>query len=453
MSLDANIPLLGGPKTQRPASGHHYDIRGPMIAGFVIIAIMFGGFGVWSAMAELARGIRAPGQVVIQTERQQIDHLEGGIVQEVLVKEDEQVVKGQPLVRLDVTQARSQIEQAAALYDQSMALEARLVAELANAETITFPQSLRERANHEPRIREMLHNETELFKARRNELAGTVSIYEQRVDQLKRQIVGFEAQLTSTKEQSVLIKDELDGLRTLLEKGYVPMTRVRALERVAAQLEGQQGELQAKIAAAEVQIGEARMQIEQQTKAFNRDLLDQLQQIRTKITQLEAQMSAARDRIERGIVRAPHAGTVMGLKVHTIGASVGSGETLMYVVPDDETLVIDTLIEPKDIEYVHVGMPVDVRVSFGGGGKMGKRAPLLHGEVTRVSPDVMQAPDGRSFYTARLTVGPEEWDKLGDHKVMPGMQADILFKAGSRTLLDYIVRPISMIFESGFTAP
>ncbi len=419
------------------------DPRPVIIAGFVVIAVTFGGFGIWAGLAPLARGAYAPGTLAVEGKRKTVQHLEGGIVREILVQEGDKVEKDQPLIRLDRTQIEAQHGLFSARRDQELALVARLTAERDGAAEIEFPEELM-RWSTVPRVASTIQDQKSLFAARRRELVSQVEILEQRVVQLRRQIDGLQAEQKANREQVALIADELAGVRALHAKGYAPLTRVRALERSASALEGDFGSRTAQIAQAEVRIGETRMEIVQSEQRFRRAVLDELRDARARFNDLGEQVLAARDTLDRIEIRAPLAGQVVGLAVHTIGGVVSPREKILDIVPTGDRLIVEARVSLIDAELVHPGLSARIRFP----GLPRRTAPLIHGEVKTVSADAIRDPQSPiSYYLARIAVSEQEFDKLQDATLAPGMPADVLIETGTRTVLGYLAAPWADLFE------
>ncbi|MCR9257291.1 MAG: HlyD family type I secretion periplasmic adaptor subunit [Alphaproteobacteria bacterium] len=429
------------------------DPRRPVWIGVAVILTMFFGFGAWAAIADLARGVTAAGTLKIETERQVVDHLDGGIVSKVYIEEDQAVEKGDLLIQLDRTEIEANISTLRNRLDLALGQEARLVAELAGASAISFPDALLERAD-DPKVAGLMADQQDLFESREAELEGELEILAQRVVQLEKRIEGIVAQNDAQKEQYRLITEELNGLRQLLDKGHVSRTRVFALERQAAALEGQAGANEADISNSQVQIGEARMQAMQLKQRRRSEQLSRLQSSRESIEEIRQQLVVAHQRLGRTDVRAPHSGRIIDLAVHTEGSVVRPAQELMWIVPNDEEMLVEVQISPKDIETVRPGMPAEVKFIFAGGLKAQKRTPILHGSVISVSADIIEDERrGRRYYLAQVRVDEDQMKLVENHRVVPGMNAEVLFKVGERTALRFFVDPVIDTFEDGFQAP
>lgn len=430
-----------------------YTARGPIILGMTVLALFLATFGAWAAFAPLAKGVKAMGTVEIEIDRQIVQHFDGGIIEEILVQDNDFVKEGDILFRLQDEQTRAEHDAILKTFIESHVVEARLVAELEGSESISFPDEVLDRAG-QPEVQELILDQTALFEARREERLGQVEILEQRIEQLKRRVDGINAQKQARVRQQELLEEELVGLRTLLASGHVQRTRVLALERALADLSGQSGRLDSDLAESQVQIGESQMQILQLTRTFETDAIDRLTRIRDQQSRADAQLTNLRARLDRVEIRAPYSGIAIGSKIHTIGGVIRPGEVLVSIVPDNDDIVIETQVKPTDIEAVRAGQVAEVRIAQGVSKRQQRMAPVLHGELASLSADTIEDPrTGEKYYKAKVIVPAEEMAKLGDGPIVPGMNAQILFKTGTRTPAQFIISPISDMFEKGLVAP
>lgn len=414
--------------------------------GLAIIAVAFGSLLLWSLLAPIAKGVVASGTIVVDTNRKAIQHLEGGIVSEILVRDGDEVKAGQLLMRLDEVTSQAQRD---VLYGQYLAVkakEARLIAERDQAAEITWPEEL-QGDDSNGRKASIRANEQQVFTSRRDSLAGQLAIYEQRIKQLDEQSRGMQAQVTANSEQIRLIDGELEGLNQLFEKGYASKTRLLELQRRRAELDGDRGNYEAEIARSKVQIGEARLQIIQLRKSFEEDVADKLREAQQQMFDLEDRLTSANDVLQRREVRAPSDGIIVGSRVHTVGGVVRGSDVLMEIVPTNDKLIIEAMVNPIDIDVMAVGLESDVRLSA----FSSHLTPMLHGRVVQVAADATTDPQhGTRYYTARIEVEKSELEKLGDLKLVPGMPAEVLVKAGERTIFEYLLRPLTDSFFRAF---
>lgn len=435
--LDATPP----PRPRRRASSNAWPT---LWAGIFVVAVTFAGFGTWAAVTPLARGAHVVGKVVVASNRKTIQHLEGGIVESLFIREGDRVAKGDVLLQLDPTQSNAQREILFDRWLRQKALEARLEASVTRAETLEIPKELVPYAEDD-RFLDAFSDQRALFQAQKEEFESEIAILTDRADQLRHQIDGMNAQVEANLKQQRLIEDELTGLRELLEKGHVPLNRVRSFEREQARLEGENAQLKAEIARAQVGVGEAELEIIRTKQKRRREALDQLREVRGQLGEVIEQLVAAEDVLARTKVTAPVTGHVVGLNVHTVGAVVKPGETVLEIVPENDDLIIEGRVNPLDGDIVHPGMEADVRLL----GLPRKSAPLMQAKLLTISADTMtDAQTGASYYLARIKVADEEMDRLpADVQVVPGMPADVLIKAGERTPFEYLIAPWTDLFS------
>jgi HlyD family type I secretion membrane fusion protein len=361
------------------------------------------------------------------------------------VRDGEKVRADQVLLRLDDTQASANLQQVTGRYDAAAALVARLTAEELGQTEITFPPSLLARRD-DPAVAKLMQGQETIFKARLNELNSETQILEQRDGQAAEEIRGLEAQIASERQQLSLIAEEIKDKTYLLQKGLIPKPEVLQLQRNAAQIEGQMNQNVTEIARAKQSIGETRLRIsELRTNRINEASKDHNDALKDLLDNTE-KMRAARDVLERTVLRAPLDGTVMELAVHTIGGVVAPGATLMEIVPSGDRLEIDAKVPVKDIEHVRAGSAAEVRlVNFSQ-----RDTPTLDGTVSWVSADrVDDQKSGSSYYTARVEVDAKQLASLPQAKLYPGMPVETMILGAKRTALDYLLGPVNRTVARG----
>jgi len=444
---DRGLPARTGPATPPSEPEPPTNPRPIILMGLLVVLVMFGGLGTWAATAPLDSAVIAPGTVIVESNRKTIQHLEGGIVDEILVDEGDVVQPGDILVRLDATRAGAEAAVTRKNLDEALALEARLTAENQRAERVTFPEVLTSRAD-DPDVAAAMAGQREQFLERKRSLDGQIAILNQRIQQFSQEIEGLRAQHDSKLRQHEIFKEELVGLRELYEKGYYPRTRILAMEREVADLEGTIGSTLAEIARAEKGIGEAELQIIQTRQKFREEVVAQLREVRNEIGQLREKLVVTQDTLDRIDIRAPLAGTVQNMQVHTQGGVIRAGDPIMEIVPLDDRLVIEGQVSPVDIDAVHPGLEAEVRLSA----LKLRSTPIILGEVTTVSRDrIVDERRETAYFRIEVVVPDEELAKLGEQSLSAGMPADIVVKIGERTMLDYIVKPITDYFAKAFT--
>jgi HlyD family type I secretion membrane fusion protein len=433
--MTALVPAPGlAPDDDGLARSARFHLR---LAGVLVLALL-GGLGGWAALTEISAAVIAPGRVAVESAVKLVQHREGGIVREITVHEGDEVAAGDLLVRLDDTEARTNLAMIVSELTEARAQYARLVAERDGADTIAFSPS---GDGDVPKdLADIEAGEALLLRARQAGLAGRRQQIEEQIRQIKEQISGLEAQRAANQHAIDLLDEELSGLVPLLDKKFVTKTRVTTLQRDKVQLEGEQGELIAKVASLRQAISEKRLQILQIDEENRAEILQELKETRAHITQLEEQKVAAQDALRRVEIRAPRTGTVHELAVHTIGGVVRPGETLLQIVPQEDVLVVEGEVAPADIDRVFAGQEATIRFP----GLDHRTTPKLAARVETVAADLtVDEATHRSFYTIRLTIRETELARLDVQKLVSGMPAEAFVTVGSRTVLAYLVKPIA----------
>lgn len=420
--------------------------RWEIYLGQLIIVLFFVGFGGWAAFAPLDAAVSAPGTVVVSGNRQTVQHREGGIVSSILTREGERVVKSQILVELASTELRTQER---ALIGQAIELEAtraRLVAEQEGADLITVPEvwaglpsSYRETAE------QVLARQQAELGARTGAVRAQLDVLVQRREQLSARIAGYKEQIVSLERQDGLIGEELSGVRQLADRGLAPLTRVRALERAQAELDGRRAELRALIEQTRQAIGETKLQGISVTQSRAEALAEELRRTDTRRAEVLPQVDAVRAQLERTLIRAPATGQVVGLQVHTVGGVIRPGEPLMDIVPEAQPLVLEAQVSPAHADDLKPGMRTEVRFTSFTGISM----PLVFGEVTRVSADrLVDERSGTAYFTAEVTISAEQIAVIDDlapngSGVRAGLPVEVIVPLRARTALQYLLEPLN----------
>lgn len=420
----------------------------PMIMlGLMLMLLLFGVVGLWASVWPLSTGAVAPGRVVSESNRKEIQHLEGGIVKEILIKEGDRVVAGQTLLRLDSTNAEARNDQVLGQYLAAKATEARLIAERDDKPSIQFPQEYLDTAESDVKVKEALDTQRRLFNARRESLEGQISVLNQKIAQSGEEIRGLRDQITAANSQIDLLQQEITVVENLLKSGNALKTRLLALQRQQASLVGQRGQAQAMVSRANQTINESKISIINQRTEFLNKVVAELKETQVQLSTLEEQWRASADVARRVEITAPIPGIVTALTVHTVGGVVKPGETLLTLVPTEDRLVIEAHVAPQDIDVVHAGLKAQVRLtSF----SMRYLRPV-EGTVINVSADRFDDAQAReSYFLARIEIPQSELQLLGDLKLTAGMPAETLIVTGRRTMLSYMIRPIRDSFGHAF---
>jgi protease secretion system membrane fusion protein len=421
-------------ETALPTDTHH-----PMRIGLWGLAIGFGGFLLWAVLAPLDEGVPTSGTVAIDTKRKAVQHLQGGIVREVLVKEGQMVKTNDILVRLDDSYARANFESIRQHYMTMRATEGRLLAEQTGANNIHFHEDL-EKAGEDPLLRNHIAIQTQLLRSRRAALQAEQSTLEESIQGHKGQIQGYQGMLESRKNQLALLQEELRAIRDLVSEGYVPRNRQMELERSAAEVAGTIANLQGSILSEQRAVSELKLRIIQSQQEYRKEVDTQLAEVGREVQADAEKFKAATDELSRTLIRSPADGQVVGLVVQTVGAVVQPGQKLMDIVPVGETLLLETRVPPNMIDRVHPGLTADVRFSAF------SHSPTLvvEGKLDSVSGDLLTDPQtGVSYYLARVSLTSEGMKKLGNRQMQPGMPVEVIFKTGERTVLTYLLHPLT----------
>jgi membrane fusion protein, epimerase transport system len=439
----ATVDQLAMPEADATPARVETGIDSPKRIGLLIFFLVFGVFGIWAAVAPLDGAAHAPGTVIVRSNKQLVQHLEGGIVSELRARNGDIVSAGDPLLILDNTQSLAQLEIVNSQYVALRAQEARLIAERDNLPDVVYPPDL---SSSNSDSRSEIASQNQLFRTRRNSLAGSIEVLEQRISQLQSQLGGLRALQQSKQDLAESFADELRDVESLLVEGFADKNRLRELERRAATLRGEAAELTATISSTEIQIGETRLQILQQEREFQNEVATRLAETQTNLKDVTERVTALSDIVKRTVIISPVNGIVNGMQVHTVGGIVPPGTPIAEVVPQSEELVIEARVSPVDIDRVAVGQDANIRFS-----SFSSSVPNIVGEVVNVSADAFTDPNtGMSYYTARVQVKPEGMADLGTLTLIPGMPAEIFIATGSRTFLQYLMKPITNALARSF---
>ena len=421
------------------------DARPAIFMGYFVIFMFFGVLGTWSYYAPLSSAVIASGTIVVESSRKIVQHYEGGIVREILVEESTPVQAGDVLVRLENTQAlASEAVIGNQLYD-NLALEARLLAERDNSR-IVFPEELLARSNN-ANIKTIIDDQKTQLLKRQSSLLGQINILHARASQYQSQVSGLIAQRAGMREQVKIFKEELVGLRELYKDGFYPRSRILAMEREIARLDGEIGQVAAEIAESQGGESETYLQIEQLQQTFGEEVVSELRQVRTQISDLRERLIVAVDVLKRIEIVAPQSGIIQNMKIHTIGGVIRAGDPLMEIVPSEDKLIVRAQVSPLDIDNVHVGLESEIRLSA----FSTRRITTILGIVESVSPDQILDEVTREVYFQAIVVVDESTvpdDIMG--RITPGMPAEVVITTGDRTVLDYLISPIEDMLVRSF---
>ncbi len=418
--------------------------------GIVIVLVVFGGFGTWAMVAPLSSAAHAPGVIAVENYRKTVQHLEGGIVKSIEVRDGQTVEKDQVLVTLEDTQPRAQLEVLRGQYFIMLAREARLVSQRDGLAHVNYPRDLLENQQDE-RVEDAIRVQNQTFRVRKAAQDNETSLYEQQIGQLQAKLAGLRAQKTSRDELVKSYRAELADFQALLKEGYAERQKVRELERNLANAEGQLGELVSNVAATDLQISETKIKILQLQKDLQREVAKELAEVQTSLFEVREKMQSVRDMVARTVMRAPQAGTVLDLQVHTLGAVVKPGAKLLDIVPHGERLIVEAKVSPIDIDRVQVGQAAEIRFTAF---KM-RDTPRVDGSLITLSADrlVDEADERKTpYYLARVEITPKGLQDLARHKLalVAGMPAEVLINTGERTMFHYLVDPLKNTVARSF---
>jgi HlyD family secretion protein len=410
----------------------HLAIAG--IAGVVLVI----GIGGWAAATNLAGAVVAGGHFVVDSHVKKVQHPTGGVVGEIRVQDGQHVTAGDVVMRLDATQTRANLAVVTKRLDEFAVRRARLRAERDEDTTIGFPDDLLARAD-DPEIAALMAGERRLFELRREARTGQKAQLRERALQYGKEVRGLTAQEEAKIRGIALIAQELKGVRELWEKGLVPIQRMMALEREAANLDGERGRLVEAQGQSAGKISEAQLQIIQIDQDLRSEVAGNLRDIEGQTAEYIERKVTAEDQLKRIDLIAPQDGIVHELAVHTIGGVISPADTVMLIVPSADRLAIDVQIQPHDIDQMRPGQPAVLRLSAFNQ----RTTPELLGTVTRIAADLTQdQKTGASYYVARVSVAPDQLRRLGQLKPVPGMPAEAFIQTGERTVISYLVKPI-----------
>jgi HlyD family type I secretion membrane fusion protein len=403
------------------------------------------GFLGWAAFAPLDSALVAPGVVVVESHRKTIQHLEGGIVKEILVHDGQQVKAGQTLIVLDDTQARVNLELLQDEADELTAQEARLNAERDGAAQIVFPPDLLARQS-DPKVDEAIRVEEKTFQSRKDSLDQQIGVLTSRKGENERVIAGLKDEQTALETQIALIAQETTSVQLMVNKGLEPVPKLLALQRQAADLTGQRGQLIEKISQVDLNNGENNMQIVNLKSQQLDEVLKDLSEVQGKRFDLMDRIQAARDTLNRVTMTAPVAGEVMNLEVHTKGAVIKPGDTVAEIVPENDQLEVEAHVKPEDADDVYVGMAARVNLSA----YKQRRLPMILGTVTGISPDRITDPHTeQSYFNALISVDRAALKPYPEARIIPGMPVEVAMQTGAHTALDYFIEPIRAVLRNG----
>jgi membrane fusion protein, type I secretion system len=422
------------------------SMRRHLVAAIVVVLVLVVGVGGWAATAVISGAVVASGSLVVDTNVKKVQHPTGGIVGELRVRDGDRVRAGDVVVRLDETVTRANLAIVTKGLGELMARKARLESERDGLDTIAFPAQLVADAGDPDRAAAM-DSERKLFNLRKTARSGQKAQLKERIAQLGEEIAGLTAQQNSKAKEIALIERELAGVRELWKQNLVQLTRLTALEREAARLDGERGQLVAAAAQAKGKIAETALQILQIDQDIASDVAKELREVDGKIGEFVERKVAAEDQLKRTDIRAPQDGTVFQLAVHTVGGVITAGDPIMLIVPEADNLSVEVKVNPQDIDQLQLNQKAILRFSAFNI----RTTPEIEGVVTRISADTStDQRTGVSYYTVRIAMGAEQIERLGEVKLLPGMPVEAFIQTRDRTMLSYLMKPLHDQFLRAF---
>ncbi|WP_110687600.1 HlyD family type I secretion periplasmic adaptor subunit [Salinicola aestuarinus] len=436
LSVGAALPggAIAAPTPSVPTS----DRRARRV-GIVVLTAALGGFTLWSVTADLAVAVVAPGAVMVETSTKTVQHFEGGIIKEILVADGDRVEAGQTLIVLDDTQPLAKLSIARAEYRMALASEVRLMAEQSDSDTLTMPPVLLDDVS--PRVQAVVDVQRRLFEIRRQSLMDALASLDEKASQMRQQISGLESLQAVNRSRIGSLSQEASDYRTLFKEGLGNNQRLRELERQILQYRGENAQHTAEIGQLGSQISENGLQKELHRQEFHQQVSEALRDAQAQVTDAEERVTALEDQVARTTVTAPVSGTVVGTQVHTRGAVVQSGQTIMEIVPANDAFIVEARVPDRDIDNVRVGQPAEIRFSA-----FNQRlSNVIGGEVIHVSADSFEDEATRAhYYKARVRVTEAGQASMTQSmELLAGMPAEVMLRTGDRTFASYMLKPFS----------
>lgn len=406
--------------------------------GLLALAIGFGGFLLWAGLAPLDEGVPSQGTVTIDTKRKPVQHLSGGIVREVLVREGDMVKEGQVLVRLDDTSSRANYESLHQHYLGLRTMQSRLEAENTGFSEIVFHADVVAEQSA-PFVQQLMLGQTQLFHSRQDALQADIQAFEENIQGQMGSLQASETSIGNRRQQLALLTEELNNTRGLVKEGFAPRNRQLELERMVADSNTALSDIRGNITRISRSIAEAKQRVVARKKEYKKEVEFQLSDVNREAQADFLRLRVAREELARIELKAPVTGQVMGLSIQTPGSVLQAGQKLLDVVPVNETLLLEAHVAPNLIDHVRAGLPVDVRfAAFAHTPQL-----VVKGIVASVSNDLNVEAQGPSYYLARVSITPDGRKTLGARQMQPGMPVEVVFKTGERTLLDYLLHPLT----------
>lgn len=447
---EVEVIVAGEEPGEIAAAGQVETDERPIVRfGMLTLSIGFGGFVLWATLAPLDEGVPGTGVVSVDSKRKTIQHLKGGIVESIEVREGARVKSGEVLLRLNDKEIKAQLDITRGQYWAVKATESRLLAERDGRSSVTFSPEMVEAGKHDPRAVEAMRAQNQLFSARRSALLSELGSMDESIAGLNEQIRGLQSLEAGKKTQIDLLQKEVNSLRGLVEEGFVPRNKLYELERALADLSGTRGNDLASILRARSGISEIQLKKLQRQQDFRKEVEAQMSETQRDVGIQQDRLTALTDEFERTVIKAPTDGYVVSLEANTIGGVIRPGDRIMDIVPEGDPLIVEAQLAVNLIDKVRVGQFANMhfQIVLGGG-----RQPAIQGKLVQVSADrITDQRTGTPYYAARIQITPEGEAELAKHNITPqaGMQTDVVIITGERTVLQYLMRPLMSRLASG----
>lgn len=421
------------------------DFRKAIRTGLLVLLAGFGGFLLWAIWAPLDEGVPMPGTISVESKRKRVDHLTGGVIAQIAVREGQRIRENDVLVVLDPVQARAALNAVESQWRTAVATEARLKAEQAGLPKVVFPDELKKVEGNRD-VASILRTQSELFASRRNALGGELTIIRESVKGLEQQIYSLDRLSSGRQQQILLFNEQLASFRKLHGDKFISRNALIDVERQLAEVQTKHSEDLANIAAVKARLSEFRMRGRQRETEYQREVESQLSEVQKDIAVLSERLSALRDTNERLTIRSPVSGVVVDLAYHTVGGVIKPGERILDIVPEGDELIVEAQVDPRYIDRVVAGLPADVHFDAY---LRNAEPPVVTGMVRVVSADALSDPrTGARYYSVLVAVPASELGKLKGLRIRPGMQCTVMAKTGERSLMAYLFQPLFRRFAT-----
>ncbi|WP_230532585.1 HlyD family type I secretion periplasmic adaptor subunit [Microvirga roseola] len=422
-------------------------LRHVALAGNSLIAIFMVGLGAWAIVAPLRSAAIAAGIVEAETSRKTVQHLEGGIVRTILVRDGDRVHAGQALLRLEDTRARTQLQVLRSQLWDAQAREARLLAERGGLENIDLPDELHTASQSDPAVRAILAGQQAIFESRRQVMRSQNAVLIERSIQVEKEIIGLKAQEAAAGKRSQIIRREIDTVQALVNKGLTPRPRLLALQREMVEIDGRRGETAARISRAYQVIAEVKANLLKLQSDHQNEVVQSLHKTQNLMMQLAEKIQAAADQLSRTEVTAPESGVVTDLRVRTPGGVISPGAPLMDIIPQDDRLIVNARLRPEDIDVVRVGQAAEVHLLA----YKQRRVPPLKGSVVYVSADrLVDRRTDQAYFATQIRVDEGHPEHVSNVEMVPGMPVQVFIETGESTAALYALGPLLDSFHRAF---